>query len=172
MEDFKQKQVAYGAQHADAFITYSDKARGYSLKYPIGYQITKDDELGSNASVRIWADSPFSAGEIFTVRVFDGSFTEKDFAEALTQVQADSSSPVNTVTYNYSGSIDGRKGYLFTVEQYVDAVNEIVYSKNAIYPDCKTPDGKTYSALLTFAVPEALSEDQDLADYVLYSFKC
>jgi len=166
MEDFKQKQVAYGAQHADAFITYTDKALGYSLKYPIGYQISRDEELEPDITLRIWAESPFSSSEAVIVRTFDQEFTDQDLKETFAELNP------SEIVYNYSGVLDGRKIYLFTVEEYLSATNEFFFIKNAVFPDCKTPDGKTYSALLTFAVPEALSEDLDLADYVIYSFKC
>jgi hypothetical protein len=174
LEEYKTRQAAFEKQNAAQLLTYKDAARGYSLKYPVGYMIEKNAgalrEAEPDVDLRVWADSPFSAGEIATVRVFDGSFTDAEFAEALAALG--SSDVINEVTLNRSAMRDGRKVYFYRVTEYVTAIDEFVYSRNAIFPDCKDASGKTYSALVSFAVPETLDEDLDLADFFVYSFKC
>jgi hypothetical protein len=99
------------------------------------------------------------------VRVSERDFTDKDFDDVVDALNA------GDLVSRYSGVLAGKRVYVYTVKQKFLA-NEVVFLKTAVYPECKAKDGTRYTAVVTAAIPDALAQDLDLADYVIYSFKC
>lgn len=167
LDAFAKKQLEFEAENGQDFLLYTHPDKGYSIKYPVGYLASSEPEIDEpDVSLRIWADSPISSAEVFTVRLQDEGFTDKDFEETLATFDKTS------VVSSYSGTLDGRKTFLFTVKHASELTNETFFVRTAIYPDCKAKDGTTYSAMIMAAIPSVLSADLDAADYMIYSFKC
>ncbi|MEM0475982.1 MAG: hypothetical protein QW343_04290 [Candidatus Norongarragalinales archaeon] len=164
LENQERQSHAYAARHAQNFVSFTHPLLGYVVKYPIGYNAVLDEEDGITFTA--WANSPVSASEVITVRAGDKEFTEQNFKDAAT------SFPAEEFVSAYRGTLNAKRIYLLTVKKDSEATTDKIIVRNAFFPDCKALDGTRYTAVVTVAIPQLLSEDLDLADYIIYSFKC
>ena len=154
----------YGAVNVAEFISFTHPTWGFRVNYPVGYIAGSDPE--PEVSFRALANSGFSSAEVLEVRVAERGFTEKDFENTISAFAA------GELVSKSSGTVDGKKAFFYEVGQKRDETGETLFVKNAVYPDCKALDGTLYTAVVTAVVPDVLSTDFALADYVLLSFKC
>jgi hypothetical protein len=158
------KAEAYGAQYSQDFLSYTQPEYGYTVNYPKGYLALADPI--EDVSFRAAANTPISYAEVIDVRVSERDFTQKDFEEVLSGFTKDE------LVSQYSGVINGKKVFVYTTKGTFPIAKESIFLRTAVYPECKANDGTRYTGVIIAAISGTLAQDLDLADYVIYSFKC
>lgn len=137
-------------------LVYTDPADGYSIRIPIGYEaIANPDEI---TSLRIAAHLIGSSSEVFSVALFE----DTDFSqEELKQLTG-----FDQVLSQKDTSVNGRKTILFS------AVNQSVVDGEQLYYKLALVQCPSYTISFTGVIPDELSPDLELYDYMLGSIKC
>lgn len=159
----------FNSTFGSSMLNYTDYNYGFTVQYPKGYYVNNSNNYDNNTVFYASASTFFPHfSEILTLDVLNNTTAQSEYNSALNSL----GSVVNDL--NGVGFLNNY--YLLNFDFFANStssygVNDTVLGREALF-DCKTPQGNSYVAIITFMTPQISSSDLALADYVFSTFKC
>ncbi|MBI5636044.1 hypothetical protein HY993_03735 [Candidatus Micrarchaeota archaeon] len=144
-------------KYAPLTISYQEPELNYSIRIPVGYESQSNPD--NQTSLRVKANYPGASSEVFDVSAYEKtSFSARDFEEMRGEYQEAPGA--------FETTVNGRKTVLFSASNSSWFEGEQIFYRFALI-DCPS-----YALLFNAVVPDELSSDLELYDYMLGSIKC
>jgi len=158
-----EKQLAaFGEKRGQDFIYFNDSNYSLAIKYPIGYEALYYPD--PQVMVRFRALNPGGVSEVIDVSVSDTVYGRSDFDRDMAGFPVTQGEYSAKVVAKEEGEINGRKAFFATLNQSVGG--EPAWTKITAV-DCGD-----YSAFISATVPESISSDRVVAEYMIRSLRC
>ncbi len=154
--------AAFSADNRQNFLNYNDVEYGFSVQYPIGFYAEKDSESGAKVSFKAVLNEDLF--ELLRVDVFNQSISPDELVKEESEMK---------LLTRKSVAEKGKSFELLELETPNPSGTGRLLVYQGVFNGCKNnANNQTYSAIVSAVIPKTLKEDENMALYYVYNFKC